>query len=289
MKTVLDSIWEIAFQPNQKYAENVINNLKRNYSEAIFGYNSMNYDGTIITQFFTDLAQKQLSNTSSLTYKNGKMISSEYLRDGEISGKKHYFNSSRLLDSLVFYLGNKKEDEIQFKYLSDRIISRYNKILSRDDYLLNEKFQISKKINFDDRNNTQSENLFFYDDLGRLIRGEYYSSGKKTSTNFFEYETREQERFSKLKIVPSDGSYVSEKTNTIIDGEETFINTMNGKLQSKSVYYMKNCQGKVLMHNNFNEIIGVSAQKKKQFTNLNKKYNFNENKKFIKLFSNLFN
>ena len=167
MKTVLDSIWEIAFQPNQKYAENVINNLKRNYSEAIFGYNSMNYDGTIITQFFTDLAQNQLSNTSSLTYKNGKMISSEYLRDGEISGKKHYFNSSRLLDSLVFYLGNKKEDEIQFKYLSDRIISRYNKILSRDDYLLNEKFQISKKINFDDRNNTQSENLFFYDDLVR--------------------------------------------------------------------------------------------------------------------------
>ena len=260
-KTVVDSLWTIAFQPDKKYAENIIKNLKRNYSTAIFGFSGMKCNGRIFTQVFTDLAQKQLSYTSSVTYENGKIIDSEYDRNGEISGQKHYYSSLGLLDSLVYYLKDKKDGEIQFKYLPNRIISRYNKSLSRDEYLLNDKFQISKKISFDERNKATSEQHFYYDNLGRLIREEYYSSGKKSSTNFYEYETQEQERFSKMKVVPADESYISENTNTIIDGKETFINQMNGKIQSKIISFLnENCSGKVLIYNGDGAITGVTVQ-----------------------------
>ena len=262
-KTLVDSIWAIAFQPDKKYAENVIKNLKKNYSPAVFGFSSMKCNGTILTQVFTDLAQKQLSYTSSITYENGKLMSSEYERNGEISGQKYHFGSLGLPDSLAYHSKGKKDGEIQFKYLPNRIISRYNKSLSRDEYILNGKFQISKKISFNERNKPTSEKHLFYDDLGRLIREEDYSSGKKSNTNFYEYENQKQERFTKMKIILENDSNVYENTNTIIDGKEIFTNTNNGKIQSKIVSYMnENCEGKVLMYNGDNAITGVTVQKK---------------------------
>ncbi|UQB70138.1 hypothetical protein [Epilithonimonas zeae] len=262
-KTIVDSLWTISFVPDKQYASAITYNLKRYYSPAIFGFNSNNCDGTIFTETFTDLKQTKLSYASSVTYANGKITSDEYVRNGEVSGQKRHFSSLGLLDSMVYYSNKEADGKIEFKYLPDRIISRYNKSLSRDEYLLNDKFQISKKISFDARNQTESEQNFFYDNFGRMVKEEYYSSGKKLSTNIFEYEGKEQKRFSKMKVIPSDESYISENTSSIIDGRETFINTMNGKIQSKTISYMNNqCEGKVLMYDGYNAITGVTIQRK---------------------------
>lgn len=263
-RSVLDSIWSIAYKPDQKYAEKLLKNLKRNFSPAVFGLSAINCDGTIETKAFTDLAEKQLSYSSSVTYKNGQIISSEYERNREISGQNYHFNALGLVDSTVFHLNYKKDYETQFKYLADRIVTRFYNSRSRDEYLLNDKFEISKKISFDDRNNPTSEQHFYYDDLGRLIQEEYFSSRKKLSTNFFEYENRAQIRFSKMKLVPADESYISENTSTIVDGKETFINKVNGKVQSKTVSYLnKNCEGKALIYDGNGAITGVTIQRKK--------------------------
>ena len=262
-KSLVDSLWSIDFQPDKKYEENIIKNLKRYYSPAVFGFSFMKCNGLIATQVFTDLAQKQLSYTSNVIYEDGKLMRDEYDTNGEISGQNRYFNSLGLLDSVSYHSEYKKSGEILFKYLPNRIITRYNKNLSRDEYLLNENFQIFKKISFDESNKPTSEEHFFYDHLGRLIREEDYSSGKKVSTHLYEYETPEQERFSKMKIMYENDSNVYENTNTIIDGKETFINTQNGKVQSKIVSNLNtNCSGKTLIYDSYNAIIGVTVQKK---------------------------
>jgi len=262
-QTVIDSLWAIYFRPDEKYAESVIKNLKRNYSPAIFGFSFMECDGLIATQAFTDLAQKQLNYTSKAIYENGKLMRDEYNRNGEISGQNRYFSSLGLLDSVAYHSKYRKSGEILFKYLPDRIISRENKNLSRDEYLLNDNFQIFKKIGFDEGDKATSEQYFFYDNLGRLIRDENYSSGKKSGTTFYEYETQEQERFSKMKIVYENDNDVYENTNRITDGKETFINTKNGKIQSKIVSYTdKNCEGKTLMYDGYNAITYVLVRKK---------------------------
>lgn len=96
-----------------------------------------------------------------------------------------------------------------------------------------------------------------------MIREEFFSSGKKLSTNFYEYENKAQIRFSKMKVVTVNETYISENTNTIADGKETFISTMNGKLQSKTVSHInKNCEGKSLMYDGNNAITGVTIQRK---------------------------
>ena len=263
IQTVIDSLWAIDFRPDEKYAESVIKNLKRNYSPAVFGFSFMKCDGTIFTQIFTDLAQKQLSYTSKAIYEDGKLVRDQYEQNAEASGQNRYFSSLGLLDSVAYHQNYRKKGEILFKYLPDRIISRENKNLSRDEYLLNDNFQIFKKIGFDEGNKATSEQYFFYDNLGRLIRVADYSSRKKSGTTFYEYETQEQERFSKMKIVYENDNDVYENTNTIIDGKETFINTKNGKIQSKIVSYTdKNCEGKTLMYDGFNAITYVLVQKK---------------------------
>lgn len=67
-----------------------------------------------------------------------------------------------------------------------------------------------------------------------------------------------------MKVVPSNESYISENTNTIVDGKEIFINTMNGKVQSKTVSYLnKNCEGKALIYDGNGAITGVTIQRKK--------------------------
>ena len=263
-RSAVDSIWSIVYKPDQKYSEKLLKNLKRNFSPAVFGLSAINCDETIETQVFTDLAEKQLSYSSSVTYKNGQIISSDYDRNGEKSGQKYHFNAFGLVDSIVYHLNHKKDYETQFKYLPDRVVTRFFNSQSRDEYLLNNKFEISKKVSFDGRNNPTSEQHFFYDDLGRLIREEYFSSGEKSSTNFYEYENKAQTRFSKMKVVPSNESYSSENTNTIVDGKEIFINTMNGKVQSKTVSYLnKNCEGKALIYDGNGAITGVTIQRKK--------------------------
>lgn len=262
-RSVVDSMWSIAYKPDHKYAQSLLKNLKRNFSPPVFGLSAINCDGTIETQVFTDLAEKQLSYSSSVTYKNGQIMSSEYERNGEISGQKYHFNNLGLVDSIVFHLNHKKDYETQFKYLPDRIVTRFYNSRSRDEYLLNDKFEISKKISFDEINNPTAEQRFFYDDIGRMIREEFYSSGKKLSTNFYEYENKAQIRFSKMKVVPVNESYISENTNTIVNGKETFISTMNGKIQSKTVSHInKNCEGKALMYDGNNAITGVTIQRK---------------------------
>jgi len=263
-RSVVDSIWSIAYKPDQKYAQSLLKNLKRNFSPPVFGLSAINCDGTIETQVFIDLAEKQLSYSSSVTYKNGQIMSSEYERNGEISGQKYHFNTLGLVDSIVFHLNHKKDYETQFKYLPQRIVTRFYNSRSRDEYLLNDKFEISKKISFDERNNPTSQQHFFYDDLGRVIREESFSSGKKLSTNFYEYENKEQNRFSKMKVVSTDETYISENTNTIVDGKETFISTTNGKVQSKTVSQInKNCEGKALIYDGNGAITGVTIQRKK--------------------------
>ena len=263
-RSVVDSIWSIAYRPDQKYAQSLLKNLKRNFSPPVFGLSAINCDGTIETQVFADLAERQLSYSSSVTYKNGQIMSSDYERNGETSGQKYYFNTLGLVDSIVFHLNHKKDYETQFKYLPDRVVTKFYNSQSRDEYMLNDKFEISKKISFDERNNPTSEQHFFYDDLGRLIREASFSSGKKLSTNFYEYENKEQTRFSKMKVVPASESFISENTNTIVDGKETFISTMNGKLQSKTVSHINNnCEGKALIYDGNGAITGVTIQRKK--------------------------
>lgn len=263
-KSVIDSIWSISYKPDQKYAEKLLKNLKRNFSPPVFGLSAINCDGTIETQVFADLAEKQLSYSSSVTYKNGQIMSSDYERNGETSGQKYYFNTQGLVDSIVFHLNHKKDYETHFKYLPDRIVTKFYNSQSRDEYLLNDKFEISKKISFDERNNPTSEQHFFYDDLGRLIREASFSSGKKLSTNFYDYDNKEQTRFSKMKVVPANASFVSENTNTIVDGKETFISTVNGKVQSKIVSHINNnCEGKALIYDGNGAITGVTIQHKK--------------------------
>ena len=66
-----------------------------------------------------------------------------------------------------------------------------------------------------------------------------------------------------MKIMYENDSNVYENTNTIIDGKETFINTQNGKVQSKIVSNLNtNCSGKTLIYDSYNAIIGVTVQKK---------------------------
>lgn len=258
---VLDSLWAIPFSPDKTYADKIINLSQTSYYPGLFRGKCQ---GEIESTSYNDAAQKEVTSIYSTTYDKGRIMKSENSRDGNSFQHQYFVNRLGLIDSAISTLNNKTENAVYFKYLKDRYITRglFNK--ERDEYLLNNKQQVSKKISFDEGNQIKSEQRYFYDPLGRLSREESYSAGENTLTSTYEYANANQKTFTKMTVFDAEGNILSESTSTNNKGTQTFITKIKGKIHSKNITELdETCQGKTTVFNNENEITQLIVQVRK--------------------------
>ena len=260
---VLDSLWKIPFSPDRNYADKVINVSQTTYYPALF---QGKCQGEIQSTAYSDVALKEMVYRSSTTYDKGRIMASQYSRNEDEFQQKYYFNRLGLIDSSISTLNKKPQNKVYFKYLPDRYITRSSTDDRRDEYLLNEKKQVFKKVPYNDDNAISAEQLYFYDHLGRLVREENYAAGKKNLSSVYEYNNAEK-IFSTMKTFDSNDQLISENTNGKIKGlrqgqtDKTFTTKVKGKILSKSISDVDDtCEGKITVLNADNEVTQVVVQ-----------------------------
>lgn len=255
---VLDSIWAIPFSPDKIYANNVINLSQTSYYPGLF---QGKCQGEIQSTIYNDANQKEVNSIYSTTYEKGRIMKSEYSRNGDAYQHQYFLNRLGLIDSAISTLNNKTQNAVYFKYLSDRFMTRNSSNNGREEYVLNDKQQVSKKVTYDEANKITSEQRYFYDPLGRLSREENYGSGEKTLTIVYEYDNDQQKLFTKIKVFDAEEKPLSESTSSIINGTQTSITKIKGKIHTKNISDIdETCQGKITVFNGDNQVTQVIFQ-----------------------------
>lgn len=263
-KSILDSVWTIPFIPDQKYADRIINQSNTIYYPLPFFEDSGMCNGRYQTVFYKDAKEKEVSYTSKVTYRNGRVLSYEYLRDGVESTQKYYLGNTGLLDSIVYYNQNgKREMKLNFKYFPDQFIVHDVNFGSREEFHLNTKGQVVEKADFDKKNNLKRKIYYTYDQLGRVLYEKSMVDGEIESNRLYQYNSDSKRMYSKLILKEKGDKIISENTTENIDGKDIFTTISDGKIQYRSVSTLnKNCEGKVSTYDSSGKIVSVYIQKK---------------------------
>lgn len=263
VRSILDSIWAIPFIPDQKYADRIINYSNTIYYPLTSFEDSGMCNGRFKAVFYKDARQQDISHTSAVTYRNGRVLSNEYSREGNESLQKYYLSKVGLMDSIVYSQNNKREMKLTFKYLADTFIIHDSSSDNREEFHLNSKGQATAKYAYDKNSKLKNKVSYSYDPLGRVVKEQYFDNGKILSTNIYEYGSDKKRMYSKLIIEGKDGKIISENTTKTIDGKDIFATITDGKTQYRSVSTLnKNCEGKVVTYDSSGKIISVYVQKR---------------------------
>lgn len=263
-KSILDSIWAIPFIPDQKYADRIINKSNTIYYPLPFFEDSGMCNGRYETIFYKDAQEKEISYTSKVTYRNGRVLSYEYLRDGIESTQKYYLGNTGLLDSIAYYNQNgKREMKLNFKYLPDQFIVHDVNFGSREEFHLNTKGQVIEKADFDKKSKLKRKIYYTYDQLGRVLNEKSMVDDEIESKSIYQYNSDTKRMYSKLILEGKGGKIISENTTENIGGKDIFSTVSDGKIQYKSVSTLnKNCEGKVTTYDGNGKVVSVYVQKK---------------------------
>lgn len=259
---VWNSLEDISFVPDQKYADRIINHSNTTYYPLISFEDGGNCNGRFRNIMYSDEEQQKISYITNITYRNGRMLEYLYSRDGVESVQKHYLNKIGLLDSIVNFENGKREMKLNFKYLSDQFII-HSSWGTREEYHLNDKGQVKAQYDFNKKDKITKETHYTYDNLGRVLTENSIYDGEAPFSNTYQYDSDTRRMYSKLTVKGKEGKTISENTSQIIDGKQIFTIIADGKTVNKSVSTLNsNCEGKVTTYDSQGKVVSVSVQKR---------------------------
>ncbi|MBP2616586.1 hypothetical protein [Chryseobacterium jejuense] len=260
---VRNSIDAFSFTPDQKYADQIINHSNTSYYPLIAFEDGGNCNGRFRNVIYSDEKQQNISYTTNVTYRNGRMLEYMYSREGIESVQKYYLNKVALLDSIVNSENGKREMKLNFKYLPDKFII-HSSLGSREEFHLNGKGQVEVQYDFNKKDKLTKETYYQYDSLGRILVEDCIYDGENPVTHTYEYDSDKRRMYSKLTIKGKEGKIISENKSEIIDGKQVFTVIADGKILNKSVSTLNsNCEGRVVTYDGKGKIVSVSVQKRR--------------------------
>lgn len=258
-----NSIDAVSFNPDQRYADQIINHSNTSYYPLISFEDGGNCNGRFRNVIYSDEKQQNISYTSNVTYTNGRMLESGYSREGTESLQKYYLNKVGLLDSIVNFQNGKREMKLNFKYLPDKFII-HSSWGSREEFQFNDKGLVEVKYDFNKKDKITKETYYTYDNLGRVLVEDCIYDGENPVTNTYQYDSDKRRMYSKLTVKGKAGKIISENRAEIIDGKQVFTVIADGKVQNKSVSTLNsNCEGKVITYDGNGKVVSVSVQTKR--------------------------
>ncbi len=260
---IWNSLENISFVPDQKYADRIINHSNTPYYPLTSFEDSGNCNGQFRNIIYLDEKQQKISYTTNITYRNGRVLEYVYSRDGIESIQKHYLNKVGLLDSIVNSENGKREMKLTFKYLPNQFII-HSSWGTREEFHLNDKGQVEVQYDFNKKDKIAKETHYTYDNLGRVLMENSIYDGENPVSNSYQYDSDTQRMYSKLTIKGKEGKTISENTSETIDGKQVFTVIADGKILNKSISTLNsNCEGKVITYDSKGKIVSVSVQKRR--------------------------
>ncbi|WP_177760957.1 hypothetical protein [Flavobacterium sp. I3-2] len=246
--SAIDSILNIKFNPDKKYAELVIKNSNNIYYPLPPFEEDAKPQGLYKITSYANSKKENENYTSFITYDNNNRIINYRWNNKEYDSEtKYHLNKLGLLDSIVGTSNTNEPDKFYFKYLPDRFICYSKSYNFRNEFIFNEKNQVIEQKSYIDNNELRSINYYIYDDLGRVLEETEYEFDEQKLYKTIKYTYISPKSNSFKSMIYYDNEYIKnfeilqEKNKNIL----TSKNYVDGKLNAKIIYDLdKNGVGK---------------------------------------------
>lgn len=246
--SAIDSILNIKFNPDKKYAELVIKNSNNIYYPLPPFEDDAKPQGLYKITSYANSKKENENYTSFITYDNNNRIINYKWNNKEYDSEtKYHLNKLGLLDSIVGTSNTNEPDKFYFKYLPDRFICYSKSYNFRNEFIFNEKNQVIEQKSYIDNNELRSINYYIYDDLGRILEETEYEFDEQKLYKTIKYTYISPKSNSFKSMIYYDNEYIKnfeilqEKNKNIL----TSKNYVDGKLNAKIIYDLdKNGVGK---------------------------------------------
>lgn len=263
-KLYIDSIWRVAFTPSQKYADSVTRNANTtNYQLPPFIDDNV-CDGNLKVTSYLDSVKQMINYEMEILYSNGKILKSKYKSNFGPSNTIYHYNKVGLLDSIVVQGddGDKPQATI-FKYLPDRYVTNFVGYKNRDEFLFNNRKQVTIKKSYNDENVLVSETRYQFDGLGRVLKEEEYRNKSFAGGRTYQYHSTGSNRYSIMKTFDEKNNVTFEMHQTVVKDGILFENFQNGTLSNRSHYKLdEQCEGVVTNRNGDGLLVSMEVYKR---------------------------
>lgn len=261
--SVIDSILNIKFNPDKKYAELIIQNSNNIYYPLPAFEEDVKRNGTYLILSYLDQEKSKFNSQTEITYKNNRRTKFKFLNQNNKLESTYHINKFGLLDSISTFLKNSEKQFTIFKYLPDGFIVVSTGFNTYSRYIFNSKMQTIKVNLYDFNNELVSIILFFYDNLGRIIKEEKYENNLLVDRTDYTYPSSNSNEFKTLKHYDDKNELKYEMLRTFKNNSEIITSFKNGKQTSEIICSLNKLgEGEIISKNrdgniSLNEVINL--------------------------------
>lgn len=248
--SVKDSILNIKYYPNEKYAELVIKNSNNIYYPLPAFENDVNQNGTYLILSYLDQEKNKFNTQTEIIYKNNIRTKYKYQDQNHELETNYHISRLGLLDSISTNLKNSEKQLTIFKYLPDGFITLDRGINGYTKYLFNSKKQTIQVNLYNYPNELKSKTTLVYDDLGRVIKEEKYENNSLVDKTVYTYASSNSNNFKTLKCYDEKNELKFEMRRTYKNTSEIITSYKNGKKTSEIIYNLNKLgEGEIISKN----------------------------------------
>ncbi len=233
--SVIDSILNIKFNPDKKYAELIIQNSNNIYYPLPAFEEDVNQNGTYLTLSYLDQEKNKINDQTEITYKNNRRTKFKFQDQNNKIESTYHINNLGLLDSINTFLKNSEKQFTIFKYLPDGFIVISSGFNTYSKYLFNSKMQTIQESLHNYNNELISKKNIYHDELGRVIKEVNYKNNLLVARTDYIYPSSNSNEFKTLKHFDDKNELKYEMQRTYKNNSEIISSFKNGKQSSEII------------------------------------------------------